>query len=87
MVAIEGAGTDRASNAAAKRAAPLGASTSECGASNGDAGLRSTATAVGAAGLAAGVATVADRVRCDGGEAAPGNHFAGGFCCDAGFTG
>ena len=86
MVANEGTGTDRASEA--RRAAALGARTSECGASNGDAGFRRTTTTVGAAaGLTAGVAAVARGLRCHGGEAASGNHFAGGFCCDAGFTG
>jgi len=60
MVANEGTGTDRASDAVARRAA-VGARTSECGASNGDAGFRRTTTAVGAAaaGLTAGVAAVA----------------------------
>ena len=89
MVANEGTGTDRASDAVARRAAAVGARTSECGASNGDAGFRRTTTAVGAAaaGLTAGVAAVARGLRCHGGEAAAGNHFAGGFCCDAGFTG
>ena len=91
MVAIAGAGTDRASATAARRAAALAARTSERGASNGNAGLRRATTVVGAAGgavgLTASVAGVAHRVRCDGGEAASGNHFAGGFCCDADFTG
>ena len=87
MVANEGTGTDRASEA--RRAAALGARTSEYGASNGDAGFGRTTTAVGAAaaGLTAGVAAVARGLRCHGGEAAAGNHFAGGYCCDAGFTG
>jgi len=86
VVAIAGAGTDRASDAAA-----LAARTSERGASNGDAGLRRATTVVGAAGGAVGltvsVAGVAHRVRCDGGEAPSGNHFAGGFRCDAGVSG
>ena len=91
MVAIEAAGTDRASDPAARRADALGARTRECGASNRDARLPSTSTAVGAAGsavgLTAGVASVARGIRCGGGEAAPGDQFAGEFCCDHGVTG
>jgi hypothetical protein len=72
MVAIEAAGTDGASDPAARRGDTLGARTRECGASNRDAGLRSTSTAVGAGsavGLTAGDASVARGVRRDGREA------------------